>query len=157
MSHIHSIVYTPAHVLEKSRDAYDRAPLNEAKLIAGYGIEGDRKGGHPKRQLNIMCHETLQALAGEGFHVAPGEMGEQLVISGMDLIDLAPGSRVQVGDSAQIEIVEPRNGCDKFELVQGKPRTQAQRRLGVIARVVASGVIRAGDAVRILEAQQAEA
>lgn len=154
MSHIHSIVYTPASVLEKSPDRYDRVPLQEAVLIAGNGINGDRKGGHPKRQLNIMCYETLQTLGSEGFHVAPGEMGEQIVLSGIDLIDLEPGSRVQFGASAVIEIVEPRNGCDKFELVQGKPRTQAKRRLGVMARVVASGAIRVGDAVKVVAGER---
>lgn len=154
MSHIHSIVYTPASVREKSPDHYDRSPLNEATLIAGHGIDGDRKGGHPKRQLNVMCHETLQGLGGEGFRVAPGEMGEQIVISGLDLVDLPAGSRVQFGESAQIEIVEPRNGCDRFEHIQGKAPALAKRRLGVIARVVASGAIRVGDSVKVVEGER---
>jgi MOSC domain-containing protein YiiM len=156
MPQIYSIVYTPAHVLEKSTDIYDRSPLEGTTLIANYGIEGDRKGGHPKRQLNIMCYETLQALGSEGFHVAPGEMGEQIVLSGIDLIDLAPGSRVRLGDSAEIEVVEPRNGCDKFAHVQGKAPVLAKRRLGVMARVVASGAIRVGDRVSVVEVETAQ-
>jgi MOSC domain-containing protein YiiM len=154
MSQIHSIVYTPVTVLEKSPDHYDRAPLQEAVLIAGHGINGDRKGGTPKRQLNIMCYETLQGLGGEGFHVAPGEMGEQIVLSGIDLIDLTPGSRVQFGDSAVIEVVEPRNGCDRFEHIQGKAPALAKRRLGVMACVVASGAIKVGDAVKVVEGER---
>ena len=154
MSQIHSIVYTPATVLEKSPDHYDRAPLHDAMLVAGYGIEGDRKGGHPKRQLNIMSQETLQGLGGEGFQVAPGEMGEQIVLSGIDLIDLEPGSRVQFGDGAVIEVVEPRNGCDRFEHIQGKAPALAKRRLGVMARVVASGAIKVGDSVRVVEGER---
>jgi MOSC domain-containing protein YiiM len=102
-----------------------------------------------------MCYETLQGLGGEGFRVAPGEMGEQIVLSGIDLVDLAPGSRVQFGESAEIEIVEPRNGCDRFEHIQGKAPALAKRRLGVIARVVTSGAIRVGDAVKVVESERA--
>jgi MOSC domain-containing protein YiiM len=157
MPEIRSIVYTPTYITEKSQDRYDRLPLSQAKLVAGYGIEGDRKGGHPKRHLNIMCAETLGSLGAEGFSVAPGEMGEQLILSGIDLIDLPPGARVRLGDAAEIEVVEPRNGCDKFERVQGKAPTQAKRRLGVMARVLASGVIAVGDPVVVMREQATEA
>lgn len=151
MPSIHSIVYKPASAeRQKSEDAYVRVPAEQVTLVTGRGIDGDLKGGNPKRQLNVMCYETLQGLDGEGFSVAPGKMGEQLIISGLDLVDLEPGTRVQIGTDAQIEVIEQRNGCERFEHIQGKSPSLAQRRLGVMAGVVQGGVIRVGDSVQVV-------
>lgn len=153
MSQITSIVYRPTHVEAKPADHFSRISLDSAQLVTGYGIEGDRKGGNPNRQLNVMCQETLDQLASEGFQTQPGQMGEQVIIGGLqdNLNSLSPGTQLQLGDSAVIEVVEPRTGCDRFEAIQGYAPALAARRLGVMARVLQSGTIRVGDAVRILE------
>lgn len=151
MPSIHSIVYKPASAArQKSDDAYIRVPADQVTLVKDHGIEGDLKGSNPKRQLNVMNYEVLQDLGDEGFTVEPGKMGEQIIISGLDLVDLPVGSRVQIGADAQIEVFELRNGCERFEHIQGKSPALAQRRLGVIAGVVQGGVIRVGDSVEVL-------
>ncbi|MCC6614603.1 MAG: MOSC domain-containing protein [Anaerolineae bacterium] len=150
MPEIYSIVYKTEEASQNDADAYARVPLQTAFLRSGSGIDGDLKGGHPDRQLNIMCYETLTGLNQEGFKTEPGAMGEQIIIKGLDLIDLSPGTRVQFGDSAQIEVVKPRTGCDRFEHIQGLSRHQAQDRMGVMARVVQDGEISVGDSVTVL-------
>jgi MOSC domain-containing protein YiiM len=99
MTQIASIVFKPAGV-DEPQDDYLRVDLDEATLIAGYGIEGDLKGGHPDRQLNIMSYETLTILRGQGFYTEPGQMGEQIVIHQLDVDNLAAGARLQIGDGA---------------------------------------------------------
>jgi MOSC domain-containing protein YiiM len=150
MTQIASIVFKPAGV-DEPEDDYLRVDLDEATLIAGYGIDGDMKGGHPDRQLNIMSYETLTNLRGRGFYTEPGQMGEQIVIHQLDVDNLPPGTRVQIGGSAVIEIVKQRTGCAKFERLQKRPRTQAAGQLGVIARVISGGQIRVGDPVKVLQ------
>jgi MOSC domain-containing protein YiiM len=150
MTQIASIVFKPAGVDEPDDD-YLRVDLDEATLIAGYGIDGDMKGGHPDRQLNIMSYETLTNLRGRGFYTEPGQMGEQIVIHQLDVDNLPPGTRVQIGGSAVIEVVKQRTGCAKFERLQKRPRTEAAGQLGVIARVIAGGQIRVGDPVKVLQ------
>jgi len=150
MPAIVSITYTPHDAPRKSEDVYVRIPVKSAQLIADYGIEGDRKGGSPKRQLNIMSRETLDALSQNGLKIAPGQMGEQLIVSGMDVAALNPGDRVQMGDSAVIEVMEMRNGCARFEQIQGHDPKTLKGQLGIIARVVTSGTIKIGDGVRVL-------
>lgn len=150
MTQIASIVYKPKDQPEPE-DAYLRVDLDEATLIAGYGIEGDAKGGHPKRNLNIMSYETLTILRTQGFYTEPGQMGEQIVIHQLDVDNLPPGARLQLGAEAIIEVVEPRTGCDRFEKNQKKLRTQAAHQMGQIARVVTGGSIRVGDPVKVLQ------
>jgi MOSC domain-containing protein YiiM len=150
-SEIFSIVYKPANSPASPKDHYSRIPLETAELVVGHGIEGDTKGSNPKRQLNVMSFEALQQLGSEGFSVAPGQMGEQIIIKGLNLNDLAEGECLQIGDEAVIEVISYRTGCDRFEALQSKPREDAKGRLGVMAGVVTSGTIRIGDKVKVLE------
>jgi MOSC domain-containing protein YiiM len=153
MAHVVSIVYTPRDVeVRKPQDRYARVPLERTKLIEFHGIDGDAKGGTTERQLNVMHAETLAELGVEGFKVGPGEMGEQIVVAGVDPTAMVEGTRIKLGD-AVIEVVKPRTGCARFEMIQGKPRQSAKGRLGVIARVVTSGEIAVGAAVEVLVAE----
>lgn len=150
MTQIASIVFKPAGVDEPDDD-YLRVDLDEALLIAGYGIDGDMKGGHPERQLNLMSYETLSNLRGQGFYTEPGQMGEQIVIHQLDVDNLPKGTRVQIGDSAVIEVVKPRTGCAKFERLQKRSIKQCEGQMGVIAKVITGGMIRVGDPVKVLQ------
>ena len=131
-------------------DHYLRVPLDSAHLVVGYGIEGDRKGGHPRRNLNIMSFETLEALRKEGFSTQPGQMGEQIVIQGLDVGNLVAGDRFLIGDHACVEVVDQRTGCQRFEHIQGHSQHEAAGRMGVMAKVVADGMIAVGDPVKLL-------
>jgi len=153
MPTLKSIVYSPDDGTPDPEDHYFRVPLEQAELTLGGGIRGDRKGRHPERQLNVMGTPSLTKLAAQGYQTGPGQMGEQLVLDGLDVDELAPGDHVQIGASAVIEVVKARTGCDRFEHIQSLPRTGA--RLGVMARVAVAGGIRVGDAVQVV--RQAEA
>src|SRR5713226_1386062 len=113
MPHLASIVYSPAHVNEQPADHYLRVPVSTAELVAGHGIDGDRKGSNPDRGLNVMSAEILAGLAREGFKTGPGQMGEQIAIAGLDFSALSEGVRMQVGDVATIEVIKNRTGCDR--------------------------------------------
>jgi MOSC domain-containing protein YiiM len=151
MSEIYSIVYTPANVERHPADFYARVPLQQASLTVKRGIEGDLKGKQPDRQLNVMSFETLQQLSVEGFQTAPGQLGEQLTLKGLDVNALNEGDQIQLGDEARIEIIKPRTGCDRFEYIQGKSPSLVQGRMGMMAKVIAGGVIRVGDPVKVLQ------
>lgn len=152
MAQIASIVYTPKGSPTFTPEYYVRVPLQEAALVIDHGIDGDRKGGNPNRQLNIMSRSTVDALRGMGLKTAPGELGEQIVIDGFDVADLNPGDRVQLGD-AVIEVVSFRTGCERFEHIQSTDPKTLVRKLGIMARVIESGAIRVGAPVRVVAYQ----
>ena len=147
--HIVSIVYTPAGDYDRPVERYLRVPISSADLVAGRGIRGDRKGSNSNRALNLMSAETLAVLANEGFKTSPGQMGEQIVIAGLDFSSLIEGTRLQLGDAAVIEFVQDRTGCERFERIQGKSPSTVAGRLGFMACVITGGHIAAGDAVRV--------
>ncbi len=151
MAAIYSIVYTPKGSTRQSPDAYVRVPLEKASLVVGHGIDGDRKGGNPNRQLNIMSYETLAALEKEGFTVKPGAMGEQIILEGLDVNQLQQGDRIRLGERALVEVVSHRNGCDRFQHIQGHHPSEAKGRLGIMAKVIQGGTIAPGDVVTQVE------
>lgn len=149
MSKIYSIVYQIEPSVNEEPYRYMRTPINTANLIANHGIEGDRKAGRNKtRHLNIMTLETLQKHALDGYRVAPGEMGEQIIIEGLDVASLKKGDLIQIGESAVVRINNRRSGCEWFEQVQGKSKDVD---LGVMASVSESGQIYVGDTVKVLQ------
>jgi len=151
MIEIFSIVYKPDNSPATAPNQYNRVPLENALLTVEHGIDGDQKGSNPARQLNIMSYETLAELEDEGFKIHPGQMGEQIILKGINVNSIPVGERIQLGDEACIEVVSYRNGCDRFEAYQGKPRTDAKDRLGIMAKVVTPGTIKVGDSVKILQ------
>jgi MOSC domain-containing protein YiiM len=142
-----SIVFKPTHLPSRPADHYTREPLTECNLVAGYGIEGDRKGGKADRDINLMSAEDLASLAEAGFHTGPGQMGEQIVVAEVEVQRLRPGDRLLLGSGACLEVVKPRTGCQRLKEIQGLPLTASSGGLGVMMRVVAGGVVRVGDAV----------
>ncbi len=152
MGHLAHIVYKPLDTTSAG-DGYLRVPLETAKLVAGHGIEGDAKGGANSRHVNIMSANALAGLADEGFLTQPGQMGEQLIVDGLDVNALPVGSRLRIGEEAVIELTEPRTGCAVFEKHQEKQRQDAAGRLGMMASVVLGGAISVGDGVCVVDAE----
>jgi MOSC domain-containing protein YiiM len=148
MARLVSIVYTPRDVERRPTDHFARVKLERTTLVEGHGIAGDLKGT-PKRQLNVMRAETLEDLAAEGLRTEPGEMGEQIVIAGLDRELLVAPTRLRIGPAAIIEIATARTGCDRFEYIQGVTRARVAGRMGVMAQVIAGGEIAVGDAVTL--------
>ena len=144
---IHSIVYQTEKSVIEPPFRFNRTPLEQAKLIANHGIEGDRKAGSKKRQINIMSLETKQRLAAQGYKTGPGEMGEQITISGLDVSTLKPGDRLQLGSEAVFEVTMQREPCDWFARVQDQPKNVD---VGVLGRVLVGGSIAIGDTVQVL-------
>ena len=146
----------------------EREELRLARLDTEVGLVGDvwptkpssttpDGGPNPDKQLTLMNAGAIAAIAGARDAWAPA--GDQLYVE-LDLSfeNLPTGARLALGD-AVISITEPAHlGCDKFAARFGtdalrwvnSPEGRARRLRGVNARVVKSGDVRLGDAVRKL-------
>ncbi len=156
MGEIISIVYQP-EATDVTHGEFFRVPINTVTLLAGHGIDGDRKAGrNPKRHLNIMMRETLDDLAQCGFKTNAGAMGEQLQIQGIDIEALPSGTHLKLGDYAVVRLNKFRTGCVWLEHIQGQACTDTVGKLGLMASVIASGVITVGDHVEIVHLPELE-
>lgn len=149
-------------------------PAQEAiKLLAGLGVEGDAHLGttvqhlYPMRrdptqpnlrQVHLIHAELHEELRVAGFEMAPGEMGENVTTSGIDLLGLPTGTRLHLGDAAIVEVTGLRNPCHQLnKLREGLMAATLDRdaegklirKAGVMAVVIEGGVVRAGDRIVI--------
>lgn len=150
MPNISSIVYKPAALEKRPADYYSRQAVDRAELAVGNGIVGDAKGKSSNRQLNIMFGDTVAELKQEGFLADPGQLGEQIVIAGMREETMSPGTHLRLGNTAVVELLEARTGCERFEHIQGHSAKVAAGRLGYMARVVADGQIEVGSIAEVV-------
>ena len=163
-SRVVSVSLSPGHHFSKT-------PALSIRLLQGLGIEGDAHMGATVRhrykvrqdpmlpnlcQVHLIHAELFDELRGRGFVVRPGELGENITTSGIDLLALPTGARLSLGDSAIVEVTGLRNPCvliDKFQ--QGlKAATLARdangrlvRKAGIMGIVISGGEVRPGDAI----------
>lgn len=145
---------------------------DEIELLAGLGVAGDAHAGvtvkhrsrvardpsQPNlRQVHLMHAELFDELIGRGFAVWPGELGENITTRGIDLLGLATGTQLALGATAVVAITGLRNPCvqiDRFQpglmaaVLDRDTAGALVRKAGVMGVVLASGVVRAGDAIR---------
>ena len=157
MPKLKSITYKPKGAADDpTRIGYFRVPLAEAMLIEGYGIENDRKGGNPNRNLNVMDDFTLAELAEEGYPTGPGALGENLILSGLDLRTLPEGAALRIGSEAAIELGRLREPCEQLTILDERMPHSVEDRVGRMCQVVRSGRIKVGDRVELIMEDMAE-
>lgn len=163
------VVSTALH----SDHAFSKSPSAQIRLLAGLGVEGDAHCGEtvkhrsrlnrvplPRnlRQVHLVHEELIEELQGEGFELKPGDIGENILTRGIDLLSLPRGARLAIGDEAVVEVTGLRNPCAQLDdfrpgLMKATLDRDADgnlvRKAGVMAIVLAGGVVRAGDAIRI--------
>ncbi|WP_109210855.1 MULTISPECIES: MOSC domain-containing protein [Microbacterium] len=167
----------PGHVVAVARDDAHRfsKPTRESiTLIAGLGVEGDAHAGATVqhlsrirrdpttpnlRQVHLIHAELFDDVAARGHEVAPGALGENITTSGIDLLALPRGARLEVGDEAVVEITGLRNPCAQIngiseglmkELVYVDEAGDTVRLAGVMSVVLRGGVVRPGDGIRVI-------
>ncbi|HXC90995.1 MAG TPA: MOSC domain-containing protein [Stellaceae bacterium] len=148
---------------------------NEAsiRLVAGLGVEGDAHQGttvkhrsrvardptQPNlRQVHLIHAELHDELRAAGFDIRPGQMGENITTSDVDLLGLAAGTRLYLGRDAVVEVTGLRNPCAQLDKIRkglmaatlGRDAGgDLVRKAGVMAVVLTAGEVRAGDPVRV--------
>jgi MOSC domain-containing protein YiiM len=164
------VVGSPAHVLSvnvggvRAVDVGNRtittaiwkSPVAGRVAVSGVNLSGDDQadrsvhGGHDKAVYAYAWEDTLWWQEQLGRELEPGNFGENLTLSGVDLPGAVVGERWRVG-SALLEVSEPRFPCFKLGLRMGDPtflkRFAAARRTGTYLRIVGEGAVGAGDPI----------
>ncbi len=133
----------------------------EAAQVTRLGVEGDahrdvEHHGGPERALCLFALERIRALQAEGHSIAPGSIGENLTVEGLDWKAVVPGSRLLLGAGVLVEVTRFTSPCGNilpFFRDGDYSRVSQKRHPGdsrVYARVLREGAIRAGDPVRLL-------
>ncbi|MGI8607920.1 MAG: MOSC domain-containing protein [Candidatus Dormibacteria bacterium] len=137
-----------------------KTPVDVALVTPG-GLAGDdhhdkKHHGGPDRALCLYSVERIRVLRAEGHPVAPGTMGENLTLEGLDSAALKPGDRLTIGE-IEIELTDYTTPCQTISasfIDGGFSRVLQARHPGdsrLYARVLRGGGIRRGDPVNLTE------
>ena len=166
MPTILAVATSPAH-------GFSKPPAPVIHLVAGRGVAGDAHEGttvqhrsrvardptQPNlRQVHLVHAELLADLAAQGFTVAPGDIGENVLTRGLDLLALGQGTRLHLGPTAIVEVMGLRNPCAQLDRLQpglmaatlGRaPDGTLIRKAGIMAIVLQGGPVHPGDAITV--------
>jgi hypothetical protein len=160
-------------VSQRGGHHFSKTPQMWIRLVAGLGVEGDGHAGvtvqhrsriarNPAspnlRQVHLLHRELLDELAGRGFPLGPGQIGENILTAGIDLLGLPTDAVLHIGETAHVRVTGLRNPC--VQLDRFRPGLMAAtldrdaagnliRKTGIMGVVLADGDVRPGDAIRV--------
>lgn len=161
-----SVSLSPTH-------GFSKQVMDEIAIVAGLGVDGDAHAGVTVRhryrvkrdptapnlcQVHLLPSELFEELESSGLEVRAGAMGENITTRGLDIAALGVGTRLHLGESAVVEVTGLREPCSQMNglrpglmkacLGRGADGTVV-RKAGIMGIAVASGVVRAGDSIRV--------
>lgn len=157
------------------RHEFSKQVSGEITLVEGHGVVGDCHAGvtvqhlsrirrdpsQPNlRQVHLIAAELLDELAAVGHRVEAGQLGENILTRGVDLLGLSTGTCLRFFGGAVVEVMGLRNPCRQID---GFQAGLLRRVLGrdehgeVVRRAGVMGVVRRGNVVRVGETFEVEA
>lgn len=167
----------PSLVSSVSRSAahgIGKQPTEVIRLVEGHGVEGDAHAGaamqhrsraarNPTlpnlRQVHLIEAELFADLAADHQVVHPGDLGENISTTGLDLRILPTDAVLHIGEEAQVRLTGLRTPCRQIDDFSAGLRKQVTTtdasgkpsfRSGVMAVVTRSGLVRPGDAITVI-------
>jgi MOSC domain-containing protein YiiM len=167
VAHVTSVNVSAVHDFSKS-------PQREIELLEGLGVAGDahcgttvrhrsrvkRNPSQPNlRQVHLLQSELFDEVAQNGHPLRPGDMGENVTTTGIDLLALPRDTVLRLGETAEVQLTGLRNPCwqiDNFQqgllkhMLGVGEHGRIVRKAGVMAVVRRSGPVCAGDHVTVV-------
>jgi MOSC domain-containing protein YiiM len=163
-----------AALAQSSHHGFSKQPVQSVTLVAGEGVAGDAHCGRTVRhrsrvrqdpyqpnlrQVHLLAAELLDELEAEGFRLATGDLGENVLTSGVNLLAMPRGTQLRFPMGTCLELTGLRNPCSQIEafrpglLGQVMRKTadgEIERRAGVMAIVLTGGAIAVGDPIEVI-------
>jgi MOSC domain-containing protein YiiM len=152
---------------------FSKSPEMRIRLLAGLGVEGDAHMGatvkhrsrvrvdptQPNlRQVHLVHAELHEELKAAGFKIHPGDIGENITTSGIDLLGLPAGTVLRIGETAVVQITGLRNPCTQLDgfqqgltaaVLDRDAEGRIVRKAGVMSVVLEGGEVVPGDPIRV--------
>ena len=128
-----------------------KTPVDEAFISQEHGLEGDAHAGPWHRQVSLLAQESIDKMRALGLDVNAGDFAENITTSGIDLVSLPIGTRLQVGETL-LEVTQIGKECHTRCAIFYQAGDCVMPKEGIFVRVIRGGTVKAGDGVTILTA-----
>ncbi len=153
---------------------FSKVPRDEVELVEGFGIVGDTHAGttvqhlfrmqtdpeQPNlRQVHLVASEWHDEVREHGYELRPGDIGENVLTTGIDLIRLPAGTLLRLGADAIVRVTGLRNPCKQIDTFRtgllrmsvGRDEAgEVVRKVGVMSVVERGGIVRPGDPIDVV-------
>ena len=126
-----------------------KKPVEAVELRENHGIVGDGHAGDWHRQVSLLAQESIDKMRAMGLDVNAGDFAENITTSGIDLVSLPIGTRLQVGE-ALLEVTQIGKECHTRCAIYYQAGDCVMPKEGIFAKVITGGVVRPGDEVEIV-------
>lgn len=146
---------------------------SQITLVEGWGVEGDYHAGktvrhrylarkdpdRPNNRQVLMVDTKIQNhVERQGITLQPGELGENILLEGMDLMALELGTQLEAGP-VLIELTEVWKPCSQLDgvhaglhrAVEMHTADGIQPYAGMLGVILKGGTLRPGDAVHVIQ------
>jgi MOSC domain-containing protein YiiM len=152
--------------LSVSPGGVPKRPVDAAR-VTRLGLEGDghrdrEHHGGPERAVCLFPMEAIRALMAEGHPITSGAIGENVTTEGLDWRLVVPGVHLLLGESVRLQVTRYTSPCVTIAplfVARDYSRVSQKRHPGwsrVYAQVLGEGRVRAGEAIRIADADEVE-
>ena len=132
-------------------------PADQVELRAGHGIVGDAHAGPWHRQVSLLGAESVAKVqAHVDFPLAPGAFAENILTEGICLWRLPVGTRLRLGP-AVAEVTQIGKECHHDCAIRKAAGDCVMPREGIFVRILEGGVLRPGDPLEVLPAEEGRA
>lgn len=166
----------PPVVLGVSKDYHHRfskQPCESITLVEGLGVDGDAHAGitvqhrsrvavdptQPNlRQVHLIHSEFFDEAREHGYELSQGNLGENVLTAGLDLLSLPRHTRIHLGGQAVVRVTGLRNPCQQINefrsgllkvAVTRDKNGELVRKAGIMGVVEHGGSVHPGDTIRV--------
>ena len=132
------------------RKGQKKTNIPAGELKEDQGLEGDAHAGDWHRQVSLLAVESTAKIRERGLDVAPGDFAENITTSGIKIWQLELGTQLAVGREALVEITQVGKECHERCAIYHQVGDCIMPREGIFTRVVRGGIVKPGDAIRVL-------
>ena len=122
----------------------------EIEVKIDHGIVGDAHAGNWHRQISLLAGESVDKMREKIPALKNGAFAENIVTRGLTLYELPVGTRLRVGP-ALLEVTQIGKECHSACAIKKVTGDCVMPREGIFAKVLEEGVVRAGDAIEVVE------
>ena len=126
-----------------------KQPVESVELRENHGIVGDAHAGDWHRQVSLLAQESIDKMRALGLDVNAGDFAENITTSGIELVSLPIGTRLQIGETL-LEVTQIGKECHTRCAIFYQAGDCVMPKEGIFAKVITGGMIRPGAELQVV-------
>jgi len=123
-----------------------KKPVEAVELRENHGIVGDAHAGEWHRQVSLLAQESIDKMRKLGLDVNAGDFAENITTSGIDLVSLPIGARLQIGETL-LEVTQIGKECHTRCAIFYQAGDCVMPKEGIFVKVITGGTVKPGDEI----------